>query len=421
MKHNFTFDTAFAVKVGISVLAFASLLQFGCGAGTVETKTGTGGTGIATPEIITEAGTTTGPAQGLNPLTIGGINFDDSTLEILLNANPGRTVTDLRLGMSAEVVGDISQKVGAGHATTAIVQSAVRGPVVYIDLPNQQFSVLGQNFYVDHNTILENITGLAALQSGDRVEIYASPREDARKFVVTRLIRTVTDTPTTPVEIVATATQISPTQIQVQGVDVDVSSAEIVPVNSTGFGSPRVNGAAVLGDSRVRVIGRQILGTIAASRILTGLDPHRTEGQLATLSGPLQGAKQGLLRVQDTNVDVSAIASLPLNLVVGNRVQVNGRVTASGVRAFDVKVMNPAELITYTLDGSIASYVSVASFRVRGEEINASSAIFSGGSPGDLAVGRRVLIKANAGPGALTATEVTILPAATVTSQNSGG
>jgi cold shock CspA family protein len=80
---------------------------------------------------------------------------------------------------------------------------------------------------------------------------------------------------------------------------------------------------------------------------------------------------------------------------------------ASGsVRADEVVEIAPGAVIEYTVEGPVSTFASISDFTVRGERIDASQAVISGGS---LAQGRRVRVKGVAGPGKLTATEVVIL------------
>ncbi len=394
------------------MLFFFGLCLAGCGAGTIETKTGTGGTGEPPPPLlITEPATATAALTGVNPINLGGYNMTDTTTTVLLNATPQRSSADLRLGMLADAVGGINLNVGEGSATTAIAQSTVRGPVVSVDAANKRVTVLGQIFTLDQNTVLDNMPSLAGLNVGERVEIYALPLGQANNFLATRFVRIGTVLANEPVEILGNATNISGTQLQVLGITVNAQSAELAVATPAGFGTPLTSVSAITPDSRVRVIGTLNQGTLVATRVITGLSPRRSEGQLLALNGPLQTAKGAAMRLLDTDIDANALsANLPAGLVVGARVQVRGRITGKSVNALDVRVYAPGELISYTLDGGITDFVSSASFRVRGELINATTAQFISGTAGDLAAGKRVKIKGTAGTGWISATEVTLVP-----------
>ena len=72
--------------------------------------------------------------------------------------------------------------------------------------------------------------------------------------------------------------------------------------------------------------------------------------------------------------------------------------------------MQDAERADYTLEGAVTAFVSAANFVVQGEPVNALQASFTTGSLADIANGRRVRIKAFAGPGRVDAFSIAVLP-----------
>ena len=96
-------------------------------------------------------------------------------------------------------------------------------------------------------------------------------------------------------------------------------------------------------------------------------------------------------------------------LTVGSRVRVRGVMTSGRLRAEQVTVVEPGTRIEYVVEGPIASYATIADFTVRGERIDASQAAIVDGNAASLAQGRRVRVKGFAGPGRISATEVTVL------------
>ena len=82
----------------------------------------------------------------------------------------------------------------------------------------------------------------------------------------------------------------------------------------------------------------------------------------------------------------------------------------AGVLRVDQMVEIPAGTrIEYVVEGPVATFNSLADFTVRGERIDASQAVVSGsGGVALIGQGRRVRVRGVAGPGRITATEVTI-------------
>ena len=136
--------------------------------------------------------------------------------------------------------------------------------------------------------------------------------------------------------------------------------------------------------------------------------PARTEGKLAYVDGFVLGQSAATrFQVGDVAVDTTDVAT---PLTVGMRVRLRGRMQAGVLRVDQVAVAAPDARIDYVFEGPISAYASIADFYVRGERVDASSAVILGGPPSALAAGARARVKGVAGPGRVTATEVTILP-----------
>jgi len=106
-------------------------------------------------------------------------------------------------------------------------------------------------------------------------------------------------------------------------------------------------------------------------------------------------------------VDTTEVAATPL--AVGMRVRLRGRMQAGVLRVDQVAVVAADARIDYVFEGPISAYASIADFRVRGERVDASSAVIIGGPASSLAEGVRVRVRGVAGPGRVSATEMTIV------------
>ena len=122
-----------------------------------------------------------------------------------------------------------------------------------------------------------------------------------------------------------------------------------------------------------------------------------------------QRAQEQWRRVHDETID-QAIAAGAGMLTPGTRVQVRGRKLAGTVVAGEFRQIAASARIEYIVQGEVTDFISLANFKVRGEAISAATALFTGGTPAMLANGRQVRVKAVAGPGHLSATELTFLP-----------
>jgi hypothetical protein len=93
----------------------------------------------------------------------------------------------------------------------------------------------------------------------------------------------------------------------------------------------------------------------------------------------------------------------------GQRVAVIGALASGAIRAKSVARSVPGQPVVFVLSGALASYVSVADFRVRGVGIDASAATFVGGTAAELSDGRRVRVVGSVSGRRLIATRVEFL------------
>jgi Domain of unknown function (DUF5666) len=391
----------------LSIVALMHLAACTGGAGVEETKTGVGGTGMAAPSDPT---TSSGPATSLDPLTLAGNRMDDSAATVVINSTANRSNSDLRLGMSIDVSGEFAAAGSTPKATLISAQSIVRGPVRSIDADQQQIGVLGLVANVDQNTLKDGFASLSDLRTGDRVEIHGVAQPNASAILATRITASRGAAANEPVELVGTVAGLANAQFQIRGTTISTGPSGTPAIALPGAASPTLaNGATV------RVVGTvDANGTINASQIAATPAPARTVGALVTLDGIVQEvlpAAPARVRINDVEIDISGLPSATANgIVVGARAVVRGRKEASAVRASEARVIAPSDRVAYQVSGTVADFSSRAAFKVRGEQIDASTAAFVGGTVTDLAAGKRVRVLGIAGPGALTATEVSFLP-----------
>ncbi len=384
----------------LAVTAMALLTN--CGG---DGKTGSNGTGFV-PSPTADSLVASGPLNTLGPTGIGGITLVDAGAQVQINAQTSRPLTEIRLGMIAEAGGTILTNASSGTARTLIVQSAVAGPIISLDLPAQKLTVLSQNVQVDQNTIFEGAPSLAGLTIGSAVEVYGLPQPQSNTVTATRIIALPAGA-STQVEILGTATGLTGTQFSLQGVTISTSNAVLIISGTQPSPSPAPPIQSIGENARVRVIGTYdpASNTLSATKVISGLNPVRDDNSVLVLDGLVKSVSgAGRFRVNDTDVDAAAVGAGVL--VPGTHVQVRGRKTAGTLMASEFRVIAANTRIEYIVQGDVTDLVSLMNFKVRGESINAGTANFSGGAPSLLTNGRQVRVKAVAGPGQLTATEV---------------
>lgn len=390
-------------------LALLLAMLGACGGGG-ETKTGSNGTGVSAPnpEILTAAG----PITSLGPTGVGSITFDDAAASINIDSGFQLAPAELRLGMFAEAGGTIVATSSNGTASKVAVQSVVLGPVASVNPAAQQLTILSIPVQADQNTILDGITGVAAITPGMPLAVHALGQPGTNVLKATRLVA-LAALPAGPAtaELVGPATGVTETAFNVAGVRVVSTGSSFVVGGSVVLPSPRPPVSTIAENTRVRVIGNYdpATNTIAATRVIGGLTPVRGDDSIIVLDGVVQSVSApGRFRLNDTDVDASAAGGA--TIAAGARVQLSGRKIAGVLAATQVKVLGAADKLQFTVQGPISEFVSLAAFKVRGELIDASLATVSGGTAADLANGRRVLVRCQAGPGKLQATQVTLQP-----------
>ncbi len=379
-------------SVYLAHVVFVSLVA-GCGAGTEETKTGFGGTGISAPADTTSS---SGATTGLDPFSVAGRSLDESSAVVVINGTSNRSTNDLRLGMVLDVSGEISATTQAAKANTISAQSAVRGPVSAVDAHASQVTALGVLAQVDGNTVFDGLSGLRNLKSGDRIEVYGLNQAGTSNVLATRVALQRDANASDPVELLGIVSNLSNGSFQI--------------------GNATITGATVgiSNGARVRVIGKMAgVNLIAATQVISTPAPTRGTGTLITVDGAVQEVLPGVparVRINDLDIDISGLPpNLSTAMGVGVRVVVRGNKEATNLRATEAFVVAVTDKVAYTLSGSVTDFVSRASFKVRGETINASVAAFLGGTVTDLANGRRARVIGVAGAGAIDAVEVTLL------------
>lgn len=143
--------------------AMAGLVSCGGGGGPGLAGGGIGGTGVSQ-----------GPVTGFGSIFVNGLEIETTGAKIEVDDNPGASQNDLRVGMVVLVEWE---RDASGKYTAKRVKYAddVRGPIGNITLAaagtGGTFTVLGQTVRVDGLTVFSGVSGLAALQDEQVVEV----------------------------------------------------------------------------------------------------------------------------------------------------------------------------------------------------------------------------------------------------------
>jgi hypothetical protein len=378
--------------------ALAAILALALAACGADTKTGSNGTGL-NPQ--SEPAVFAGALTDVEPFAAGGTALDLAVAAVRVDAQPAAGTAGLRLGMPIEGNGGYNGGIAPSVAVTeASAQETARGTVTAVDAARGAFSVATLTFLVDANTLYDGVAGFAALAPGQPVAVWALPTADLRTQRATRI---------------AAAPGLAPGRLTVS-----------VRVESTNAGTFQLAGLTVtfpafspsppafVGRARVTGTLNAAAGTLTDDEVIFLPDFPPAAGTRAEIEGTVLSptATGGfVLRTAARDYTIETVPGAPVAPSPGDRVRVTSLANSATVlRATSVALVNPATPQAYRVTGTVSGFVSLANLRVRGEPVDLSTAIFSGGTAADVANGRRLSLVGTAGPGALRVTTATILP-----------
>lgn len=369
--------------------ACALALMAACGGG------GDSGTGSSSNEAVYQ-----GTIGGFGSVIVNGVRFDDSSAGITLDDNVSH-VGALKLGMRTEIKGSVSDDGTAGSARSVSVDTSVRGAVASIDLVNNRFQIRGISVQTDDKTVYEGAANLAALKTGDWVEVHGSVDFTNRVVQATRVeVKAPEDIGR--MVLFGKATAVATTRFTLGDLTVDYSQARLI-----GFDAGVIPEGAMV---RVRSNTAPVGNVLQATVVKAVKAPRLTDGTPAAVEGRVQQfVSASDFLVSGTAVDATNAQfdnGTAADLAEGKRVIVygtlsNGKVVAKKLRFFKKDQDGEVRLI-----GMVTDYVSVSSFKVRGVAVDASAAEFKDGDAAQLANGRLVEVKGQAEGSVVKATRV---------------
>ena len=378
------------------LLATLALLG-GCG-GVDSGGTGTG----ASPTYAS------GPITGFGSIIVNSVRYDDSSAAVDDDDGAARNRSELKLGIRAEVLASavtVVAGVSTATASSIRIRSEIIGPLEAIDSVNAQLTVLGQRVGVVATTVFDAALagGLAALSPGDVLVVYATLDVASGRYVASRIERRAALTSYKLRGAVATLALAAKT-LTVGLATVDWSA--VAPADPASALAPGRLLHVTLATTVVGGVWRAIALSSGVPRP-EDRDFAEIEGRITAFASSTSFALDGLA------VDASA-ASFPggsAGLRLGAKIEVRGSLRGGVLVASRVTLKDEdGGLEPFELHGSIESVDTAAMrFVVRGVTVAWSAATrFEGGSPADLAVGRRVEVKGRLSANGLLVEAVTV-------------
>lgn len=342
---------------------------------------GSGGTGVSASAVGI------GSADGLGSVIVNGVryNTDNAVFSV-------QDATQLQLGMSVKVTGPVNGNFTAGTATSVESAAELRGVVSNIDLASGTFAVLGTNVSTDADTVWADASGLSGIASGAILQVWGLPSA-AGMLRATRVSQLAGTT-----GLIATGT--------VQNLD-RASGVFAIGGLNVNFANSAFTGGLTAGSLAngviVRVRAELLAGpeSLNAASVQSWYPLAQATGQSANLDGVVTDyAGLASFKVLGVRVDASGaqITGGPAS-GIGNGVKLEvAGVFAGGVlRATKLKIRHVPGTggpSSFTLIGTVGAFSSPASFRVRGQPVDASGAgvAYPNGTPAGLGNGVKLTV-----------------------------
>jgi hypothetical protein len=354
------------------VLAFA-----GCGGGV-----DSGGTGAPA-----SASSASGPITGFGSVIVSGVHFDDIRASIADAEGHARKRDALKLGMIATIRGSalVTDTIGTRSSANSIVLSnALLGPITNIDTNARTLTVLGQTVEVKSTSVFDVAGGLAALSTGDVIEVYALINASNNHYSATRIERKI-GVSAYELRGVVSGLNTSAQTFNIGGQSIGYSGipASEVPASLT-------NGRLV----RVQLQPKGAPGVWTATKLQDGVlvlaeqDEARIEGLVTSVESPTQFSVDGV------SVDASEASIQAGSVGIGLRVAVEGLVRGGIVVASRVHIKSDMDVENegFELDGTISSLDAASKiFMLQGVSVDYSGNVdYRNGTNADLAIGKQV-------------------------------
>jgi hypothetical protein len=260
-----------------------------------------------------------------------------------------------------------------------------------IDVPNGRFSVLGITVLAEDSTAYGGaVTGLAGLRHGDVVQVHGIPGAFG-KLRATRIERL-------PAPATAVISGL------VEALDTGARTLRIGTM-TVRYGNAVFDALAPASSLAVGSIIRVRAATFATVLDAVSVEPWYAvmagDGARLTLAGQVTSfSSQSALTVDNVRVDASSarVSGGSIGSVVsGASVEVTGTVRNGVLVAERLKLRAaPAAAVSepdnFSVSGPVGALRSVSSFRVRGQQVDASGATFVGGTAASLTSESRVLV-----------------------------
>jgi hypothetical protein len=347
---------------------------------------GSGGGGIFSLADVGSGGTGIGFLTGFGSLIVDGMRRDDSAASYTSEADQASAIamapTGAMLGHSVEYSYD-----GSGKMMSVLVSPELAGTVTAVGPTS--VTVFGTTVDINSDatagpaTSLVGYGSLPDIKVGDRIEVHGLLKTDSLGKLHLQATLVVQKPAATGARLTGYVTQYDAAAgtFALGSNLVTVGSATISPA-----GAVLSNGQLVTVWSNADPLGNAVSANTV--RIKWPTVSNRNVAMSGAISSYTGAAS---FQVRNMIVDASSAVVAPsgVSFANGKYVVVVGSfdVKTNKLTATSVTVITPAAPTTVELHGTVANFVSAASFTVRGVVVDASAAAFIGGTASQLANG----------------------------------
>jgi hypothetical protein len=343
---------------------------------------GSGGTGVSSASAVG-----IGSADGFGSVIVNGVRYNTDNAAFNVQDAP-----ELQLGMSVKVTGPVDNNFTAGTAATVESAAELRGMVSNINVTTGTFTLLGTTVSTDSETVWADASGLSGIAASASLQVWGLPAGPGM-LRATRIS-----------QVASGAAPVVTGTIENLDKAAGVFSIGALRVNyATGsfsgglYAATLANGAII----RARGAGLTSAGTLNATVIQSWYPLAQETGQPAALDGVVTDYA-GLASFKVLGVPVDATAAKITGgpgASIGNgvKLEVAGAFAGGVLRAAKLKIRHipgTGGPSSFALIGTVGAFTSPASFKVRGQPIDASSraVVFQNGTAANLGNGSKVQV-----------------------------
>jgi Domain of unknown function (DUF5666) len=339
-----------------------------------------------------------GPINGFGSIIVNGVRYDDSSSSVSSeddDDNPGRSSSDLKLGMVVQVkAGSISTDASGSQRSSASeirFGSEIVGPVG--TKGTDTFTLLGQTVKVDANTIYDSsssppLSGFDQIAENDVLEVYGLLDTAGNAYTATRIER---KNNASEYKIRGAIGSLDPDAktFKIGSETISYASASKLPANLADLQIVRVK----------LQTEKNAAGAWVATRVKNGM-PRMDDTSEAEVKGSVKDLNGRMFTVSGIPVDATNAAIFPANLAEGAFVEVEGSLSGGKLiaRKVELEDSSSSTMGSFEFHGKV-QFRDVNSITVRDTKltlVEGSTVFDRGATLANVVTGTCVEVKANA-------------------------